>query len=264
MINRGHDQLADDIIAARLGRHTLTKPSDRDATFDLAEAYRVAQRVSSRWSGLGHVRCGAKIGLTNRGAWKTLSLDRPVWAPLYEDGLVSGTEVYIGDLVAPRIEAEVVVGLASALRPGASSDEIADAVAWAALGFELVDCHYPAWRLTPPDLIADFGCHARLAVGTRRVEREVVRAVSLADVRMTLTCDGEHVADGGGVDVLGGPLAAVQALLAAPDAPHLEAGDIVATGALTGGSLAVAAGQRWRVIPESGSRFAPTDLRMVA
>jgi 2-oxo-3-hexenedioate decarboxylase len=259
-----HDQLADDIIAARRGRHTLAKPSDRDASFDLADAYRVAQRISARWSGLGHVRCGAKIGLTYRGAWKALGLDRPVWAPLYEDGLVSGTEVHIGDLVAPRIEAEVVVGLASALRPGASSDEIAQALAWAALGFELVDCHYPGWRLTPPDLVADFGCHAGLAVGRRCVELKAARAESLADLRITLTCDGAQVADGGGADVLGGPLAALQALLAAPDAPHLESGDIVATGALTGGAVPVAPGQVWRAIPESGSLFAPIELRIAA
>jgi len=259
-----HDQLADDIIAARLARHTLIKPSDRDASFDLAEAYRLAGCVSARWSGLGHVRCGAKVGLTNRSAWQALGLDRPVWAPLYEDALVSGTDVPIGDLVAPKIEAEVVVGLASALGPDASGDEIGQALAWAALGFELVDCHYPGWRLTPPDLVADFGCHARLAVGQRCDEQEVLRAKSLADLGITLTCDGEQAADGRGADVLGGPLAALQELLAAPDAPRLEAGDIVATGSLTGGALRVAPGQRWRAMPESGSRFAPTDLRMVA
>jgi 2-keto-4-pentenoate hydratase len=259
-----HDQLADDIIAARRGRHTLTRPSDREASFDLADAYDVAQRVSARWSELGHVRCGAKIGLTNRGAWAVLGLDRPVWAPVYEEALIRGTEVDISELVAPRIEAEVVVGLVSALGPGACGDEIAQAVGWAALGFELVDCHYPGWRLTAADLVADFGCHARLVVGQQRVELAEAGAESLAELRITLTCDGKQVAHGGGVDVLGGPLAALRELLAAPDAPHLLAGDLVATGALTGGALPVTPGQCWRAIPEDRSYFAPSAVRIMA
>jgi 2-oxo-3-hexenedioate decarboxylase len=260
-----HDQLASDIVASRRGRRTLARPSDLDDSFDLSCAYDVAQRVSARWSELGHIRCGAKIGLTNRGVWKVLGLNRPVWAPMYQDAVGSGTDVHIGDLVAPRIEAEVVVGLTHALGPGATSDEIARAVGWAALGFELVDCHYPGWKLTAADLVADFGCHARLVVGEQRIAlTETGTDSSLVELRIALTCDGEPVARGGGVDVLGGPLVALRELLAAPDAPHLQAGDVVATGALTGGALPVAPGQCWRAIPEDQSHFAPCAVRILA
>jgi 2-oxo-3-hexenedioate decarboxylase len=258
------DQLASDIVAARRGRHTIVRTSDLTDSFDLPTAYGVAQRVSARWSDLGHIRCGVKVGLTNRGVWKVLGLNRPVWAPLYRDAVGWGTDVHIGDLVAPRIEAEVVVGLAHALGPGAASDEIAQAVEWAALGFELVDCHYPGWKLTPADLVADFGCHAGLVVGEQRIELAETGTDPLVELRITLTCDGEPVAYGGGVDVLGGPLAALQELLAAPDAPHLLAGDVVATGALTGGALPVVPGQCWRAIPEDQAHFAPSALRIMA
>ncbi len=257
-----HDQLARDIVAARCARRTLAKPSDRDDSFDLEAGYLVAQRVSVRWAELGHIRCGAKIGLTNRAVWTVLGLNCPVWAPMYLDTVGWGTDVHIGDLVAPRIEAEVVVGLADALGPGATGDEIAQAVGWAALGFELVDCHYPGWQLTPADLVADFGCHAGLVVGERRIELAETGTESLAELRITLTCDDEPVAHGGGVDVLGGPLAALRELLAAPDAPHLLAGDLVATGALTRGALPVAPGQYWQAIPESPSLFAPSAVRI--
>lgn len=257
-------QLASDIVGARRGRHTLARPSDLDDSFDLATAYDVAQRVSAHWSELGHTRCGVKIGLTNRGVWTVLGLNRPVWAPTYQDAVGWGTDVHIGDLVAPRIEAEVVVGLADALGPGATDDEITQAVGWAALGFELVDCHYPGWQLTPADLVADFGCHAGLIVGERRIELVETGIEPLAELRITLTCDDEPVAHGGGVDVLGGPLAALRELLAAPDAPHLMAGDLVATGALTGGALPVAPGQCWRAIPEDQSHFASHAVRIMA
>ncbi|EHB58807.1 hydratase/decarboxylase [Mycolicibacterium rhodesiae JS60] len=259
-----HDRLAGDIVAARLRRGTLARVSDLDDSFDLSAAYDVAQRVSVRWSQLGHARCGVKIGLTNRGVWAVLGLNRPVWAPMYQDAVGGETDVLIGELVAPRIEAEVVVGLAHALGPGATSDEIAHAVGWAALGFELVDCHYPGWQLTPADLVADFGCHARLVVGEKRIELAETGTGSLAELAITLTCDDKPVAHGRGVDVLGGPLAALRELLAAPDAPHLLAGELVATGALTGGALPVTPGQRWRVIPEDQAHFAPSEVRMMA
>lgn len=259
-----HDKLAEDIVAARLARRTLIKPSDQYASFDLAEAYQVGGCVAARWTGLGNTLCGVKIGLTKRSSWAALGLRHPVWAPLYRDAVFWGADVRIGDMVAPRIEAEIVVGLASALGPAASCDEIAGAVAWAALGFELVDSHFPGWQLTPPDLVADFGCHAGLAVGQRQGELDVLGVKSLADLGVTLFCDGEQVAHGRGADVLGGPLAALEELLAGPDAPQLNPGDIVATGSLTGGALAVAPGQRWRATPQSGSRLAPIDLRMVA
>lgn len=258
------EQLARDIIAARRERRTLSRPTERHDPFNLANAYLVAQRVSARWTDLGHIPCGVKIGLTYRGVWERLGLNRPVWAPMYQDGVVCGTEVSVGDLVAPRIEAEVVVKLASALGPGASSEEISQAVEWAALGFELVDCHYPGWQLTPADLIADFGCHARLVVGQRMVESAQVHEGALAELNMTLVCDGEPVAAGGGADVLGGPLTALCELLAAADAPQLQAGDLVATGALTRGALPVTVGQCWQAIPTSRSPFSPSAVSITA
>jgi hypothetical protein len=86
---------------------------------------------------------------------------------------------------------------------------------WAALGYEIVDCHYPGWALTPPDMVADFGCHAALVIGTRR-RTTVEEVLALSDLTITLRCDGEDVATGSGTDVLGGPVDAVCAVAREP------------------------------------------------
>ena len=86
-------------------------------------------------------------------------------------------------------------GLDLLQRAGAGRQQIAAAVGWAALGYEIVDCHYPGWALTPPDMVADFGCHAALIIGTRR-RTTVEQVLALSGLTITLRCDDEDVATG--------------------------------------------------------------------
>ena len=254
------DDLAQELVDARLAGAQLAQPSERYEPFGLAEGYDVADAVATRWRGLGSQPRGIKIALTYRPLWAKIGLRHPVWAPVYAEGLAGG-ELAVADYVAPRIEAEVVVSLASSLQPGATRAEIARAVESATLGFEIVDCHYPEWRLTPPDLVADFGCQAGLMLGAP-VRIDGPGAPDLSQVRIGLACDGEDVANGSGLDVLDGPLSCLYELLSAPFAPTLQPGDLVATGSLTGRSHPVAAGQTWRITDVSSSRFESCELKI--
>ncbi|HSY14734.1 MAG TPA: fumarylacetoacetate hydrolase family protein [Jatrophihabitantaceae bacterium] len=246
---------------ARSARGCIRPPSEQYQPFGLQEAYGLAASVAAGWRSIGNRSRGIKIGLTYRPAWEKLGLSHPVWAPVYEQGIVDG-EVAESDLVSPRIEAEVVLALKEPLAPGATRAEVARAVEWAALSFEIVDCHFPEWKLTPPDLVADFGCHAGLAVG-EPVRVDLAASPDLAQLEVSLTCDGDHVASGSGRDVLGGPIECLQELLAAPGAPSLASGDLIATGALTGRAHPVSAGQTWLITAGPSSPFRPAGLRIV-
>lgn len=242
---------AHDLVDARRHRRVVTAPGRRGDVFSLADGYALGAEVARLWSAGGHVRSGVKVGLTYRHKWDALGISAPVWAPVYSDQVTDAGSFSMAPLVSPRVEAEVIVGLASDLGPGASSDEVAAAVGWAALGFEVVDCHYEGWSLTPPDLVADFGVHAGLVIGPAR-PLTVDELLGLAGLGITLIADGSPVAAGSGAEVVGGPMRAVAALLAAPHAPVLPAGSLVSTGALTGGAHPVSAGQTWRIEPEGG------------
>jgi 2-oxo-3-hexenedioate decarboxylase len=257
-VNR--DDLAQEFVDARLGRNQIAQPSALHEPFGLAEAYDVANAVSERWRGMGNQPRGIKIGLTYRPVWEKIGLRHPVWAPIYAEGIADG-EISVADYVAPRIEVEVVLSLAALLEPGATRAEIARAVEWATLGFEIVDSHYPEWRLTPPDLVADFGCQAGLVLGDP-VRVDGSDAPDLSQVEVGLVCDGEDIAKGSGMNVLDGPLSCLYELLSAPWAPTLRPGDLVATGSMTGRAHPVSAGQTWRITGAPSSPFGSRELRI--
>jgi 2-keto-4-pentenoate hydratase len=257
------EALAEELVRARDTRTTLTPPSKRIDGFTLANGYAVSAAVAARRTGAGRRRIvGQKIGLTYRAIWDRIGLEYPVWAPVYDDGIHQGAdEISVAALLAPKIEIEVILGFGRPVPVGAQWEQIADAVGWAALGFEIVDCHYPGWALTPPDMVADFGCHAALVVGARRrVTTEDV--LGLSDMKVTLQCDGEDVATGAGADVLGGPIEAVRAVLASPEASPVRVGDVIATGALTRGAHGSALGNCWTARAHEGPSFDPVKVRL--
>lgn len=239
--------LSDDVV---LARETVTciSPTRREeaAALDLATAYAIAHDVRSQWSAAGHTSNGVKIGLTTTSVWPTLGVTAPVWGSTYaETTHAAGREPFdLRELVAPRLEAEVVVGLSAGLRAGSCLSDVADAVAWVALGWEIVDSHFEGWWAGAAALVADFGGHAALLLGART-------PLSTAEVRdldqlvVELTSSTGSTFEGSGANVAGGPVRAIAELLAAPHAPALAPGSVVSTGALTGGAHAVAPGQTW-------------------
>jgi 2-keto-4-pentenoate hydratase len=257
------EALAEDLIRARDLRTTLDPPTKRIDAFTLADGYAVGEAIAARRTRAGrrHI-VGQKIGLTYRASWDRIGIDHPVWAPAYDDGLHEGIDEFdVAGLVAPKIEVEVVLSFDRPVPVGAYRQQIASAVDWAALGYEIVDCHYPGWALTPPDMVADFGCHAALVIGTRR-RTTVEEVLALSELVITLQCDDEDVATGNGVDVLGGPVNAVHAVLASPEATPIRAGDVITTGALTRGAHASARGNCWTAQAQAGLSFDPITVRL--
>ncbi len=155
--------------------------------------------------------------------------------------------------VEPRIEPEIVFGLARAPEPGMDARALIECVAWAAAGFEIVQSLYPGWRFAAPDTVAAFGLHGLLVVGTRVPITAVERPAwieRLERFSVALRRDGALAERGSGRNVMGtGPLAAlghlVDVLADDPSSPPLAAGEIVTTGTLTD-ALPVAPGQSWQ------------------
>ena len=241
-------EVARAIVRARQEVSCLAAPVAREWGLSLSEAYVVAGAVGAEWSCAGHTANGIKIGFTAQVKWDLLDVTGPFWGTTYSNTTRdAGVEpVDLGPCVAPRLEAEIVLGLGRDLEPGATVDDVAHAVAWGALGFELVDCHVADWTVTAPDLVADFGGHAGLVVGPRTALTPD-EVLGLSEVAIELGCYGMKPVHGQGEAVLGGPAQAVSVLLAGPDAPSVPAGSLVCTGALTGGAHPVAPGQSWSI-----------------
>ena len=126
-------------------------------------------------------------------------------------------------MVAPRIEPEVVFKLRSLLPSGdLLPQEIVPCLEWAALGFEIVDSHYPDWRFTAADAVADFGFHAALVVGTPWYLEPTMPDVAtcLQMLTVSLRRGSEIVARGEGRNALGSPLLALGHLCVAYSQPN--------------------------------------------
>jgi 2-oxo-3-hexenedioate decarboxylase len=241
--------------------------TNRDAAFSVWDAYAVALEVMARRERAGWHRVGRKIGFTNRTIWDQYGVYEPIFGYMYEETVRDlspfplsvhgegdrGGEVLLSleGLVQPRIEPEIVFGLRAT--PSKTDDPVAllGAIEWVGHGYEIVQCHFPGWKFTVADTIADGGLHGRYVIGPRfaiepGTEQEL--AEQLSSFTITLLRDDEPVAQGGGDLVLGSPLKAlrhlVEVLEGLPAHPRLEAGEIVTTGTLTT-ALPIAPGESW-------------------
>jgi len=264
------EHLATDLLHARDTVQLATRPSQREAGFDLSKGYQVARVLHECLEHRGYCSVGRKIGFTNPTIWKAFGLETPIWAHMYAQTVHSADRgsfrLALRSMVAPRIEPEIVLKLRAAVPAGdASAEEVAACVEWAAIGFEIVDCHYPGWRFTVADAVADFGLHAALVVGPAwRLERHEAQqtAALLRNLTIKLFRGPEVAAEGHGRNALGSPLLALGHLARVIDsqswAPPLMAGDAVTTGTLTPLQY-VARGERWRV-DVAGAPLAPLEL----
>ncbi len=235
------------------GRQIATFTS-RDPAFDLDRAYRVTPVVRRLREARGERVVGRKIGFTNRNIWAEYGVYAPIWGYVYDSTMrdlasLDGP-VPLAAFAEPRIEPEIVFGLASAPRAGMDEAALLSCIGWVAHGFEIVQSIFPGWVFAPADTVAAFGLHGALFVGERHpvAEKRDEWLRALSDFSVTLRC-GDVVEHGHARDVLDGPLSALKHFvdLLAGDAhnPPLAAGEIVTTGTLTR-AMPVRPGERWR------------------
>jgi 2-oxo-3-hexenedioate decarboxylase len=262
---------ADALLDARRRAVCLTPPSRQWPGFDLDAADRVAAEMDRRRIAAGETPRGWKIGFTNRTIWPRYGVHEPIWARVWDTTttLLDGTEaeVSLAGLVQPRIEPEIVFGLAA--EPTGEMDDTAlrGCIAWVAHGVEVVHTHIDGWRYDgAADPMADFGLHGRLLVGPRLpVAGWTSLGDDLAALTMGLECEGREVDRGVGSNVLDGPLNALRlwrrAMAARTPGTAVRTGEFVTTGTITD-AWPVAPGQAWRTRP-GDARLPGLSLRFV-
>ena len=237
---------------------------------DLAQAYAAALSVRAARAKAGEIPVGYKVGFTNRNIWPHYQVYAPIWGTVWQAGVTHAAidasavaEVSLDGLCEPRIEPEIVFCLRQTPPPDCSADELVASLDWVAHGFEVVHTHFPGWKFTAPQAVADAGMHGRLLVGQRiavpagTVTVDLVQA--LAGLKLRLYGDGLLKDEGKGANVLDGPVQAllhfVRELRATPDAPALKAGDLVTTGTLTD-AHPVQPGETWHTDIQSSAPIA--------
>lgn len=228
--------------------------SQRLPDFGLAEAYRVAERVRRRREARGERPVGRKIGFTNRTIWDEYEVRAPIWGFVYDSSLHElaglGEGFPLAGLPEPRLEPEIVFGLARAPEPGMDEAALLGCLDWVAHGFEIVQSVFPGWRFAAADTVAAYGLHGALLLGPRHpvTAGQGNWLAALSGFGIELRRGGELMDRGNAANVLDGPLSALRHLVGLladdPVGPPLAAGEIVTTGTLTR-ALPAAPGETW-------------------
>ena len=245
--------IADEVFAT-LGTGGRIAPfSARPAGLTLEDAYRVTALLDHRRATRGERRIGRKIGFTNRTIWAEYNVFAPIWGYVYAStvhDLDGTTSLPLAEFSEPRIEPEIVFGLARPPTPDMDDAALMASIGWVAHGFEIVQSIFPGWQFAPADTVAVNGLHGALLIGARHAVGGDAAAwqKALPAFAIELFCNGRLVDRGHAANVLGGPLSALRhlaGLLASdPVNPPLAAGEIVTTGTLTR-AMPVRPGETW-------------------
>lgn len=248
-----HEGIAAEVLDALAARRQVAPFSERLPEFGMDDAYGATAALRRMRVARGERHVGRKIGFTNSAIWREYGIHAPIWGYMYDTTIadIGGGPFDLSSLLEPRIEPEIVFGLAAAPTPGMDEAALLGCIEWVAHGFEIVQSIYPGWRFTAPDTVAGLGMHGALMIGPRRpVGKEPPEGwlAVLSGFTITLMRDGEVIDEGGGASVLGGPLTPlrhmVDMLADDPYNPPLAAGEIITTGTLTR-AFPIAPGEAW-------------------
>jgi 2-oxo-3-hexenedioate decarboxylase len=221
---------------------------------EMREAYAVVAEMKRLRTARGEKALGRKIGFTNRTIWDEYKVFAPIWGYMYDTTLSdisAARNVDLSRFVEPRIEPEIAFCFARAPQPGMSPPQILDCIEWAAHGFEIVQSHYPDWKFTAPDTVANNALHGAFFLGGKISLKDDRPAwlEALTKFEISLYRNGELVDKGHARNVLDGPLFAVKHLLELlkddQNNPPVAAGEVITTGTVTK-AWPVASGETWR------------------
>ena len=249
--------LASELYQAHLvGQAIEERPTATDKDFDLTAGYRVAHEIVGMARQNGWQTVGRKVGYANRTTWPK-DLETITWGYVYDKTVhyfeSNRSEFGLQNTVAPKIEPEIVFKLKSSPAIlNTSASEVLEAVEWYALGFEIVDCPYPNWHFRPADMVATWAFHTALLIGQPHPVNGDLEDLArrLSDFKLTLSKNGQPVADGTGRNVYDNPALALGQLIrvlhegSETNFAPLQAGEVVTAGTVTTPQL-IAPGEEW-------------------
>ncbi|HET7340537.1 MAG TPA: fumarylacetoacetate hydrolase family protein [Methylomirabilota bacterium] len=227
------EALIEQFVAARGEARPHRPPSEQGRRLELAEAYRLQDRLREALIARGERLAGWKAAFTGRAAQEANQLTEPGCAFLLASGvLASGAEVPFTRFTAPAVEAEVAFVMRRDLAgPGVTPARAATAVEGALAALELVDFRYGG-KPTGTDVIAEGVYAVAVVLGGALTP---ITGLDLALEGLLYEQSGARAATNTAAEVMGNPLNSLAWV-----ANHLgtrglalRAGDIVMTGSVS-------------------------------
>ena len=226
--------LAEHLENCELQAQDTPKITDEHPDMDWDDAYAIQDEIRRRKEARGNRTAGLKCGLTSFAKMKQMGVETPVF------GFVSdymarpdGGEIKIGELIHPKVEAEICIVTKAPLKgPGCHVGAVMAAVDLVIPAVEVIDSRYRDFKFDLKSVIADNTSSSRFVIGGRPRDLD---ELDLRTLGVVLEINGEVKTMAAGAAVLGHPLAAV-AMLAnhlGARGQEIPAGTFVMTGGVT-------------------------------
>lgn len=193
------------------------------------QLYQVRQKVEK-----GAEVVGKKIGLTSKAMQEMLNVTQPDYGHLLNDMMYAdGETISLNKFIQPRIEFEIAFVLNKDLKgPGVTMNDVIEATDYVVPALEIIDSRIKDWQIKFEDTVADNGSSAGAIIGSTTTK---LNNLDLAEVKMTVTRNGEFLDSAAGSAVMGHPAEAVAWLANALGSYgiSLNAGEVILSGALS-------------------------------
>jgi 2-keto-4-pentenoate hydratase len=200
----------------------------------LENAHAICEANIAERLGSGEKIAGYKVGFTNIAVRNKMGLPDSTYGYVMDSMVLrSGEDVFMSEMIAPKIECEICFKLGQDLQgSGLTIGQVLAATEAVSASFEICDARIRDWKCPYPDFFADNGFSARVVL---LGDWKPVSQVDLLNETVVLFQDGKKLAEGKGEMALGHPANAVAWLAAklAERGQGLKAGQFVMTGTLT-------------------------------
>jgi 2-keto-4-pentenoate hydratase len=229
------NEVADSLREATQKRTPVSPPSKQYPEMTVDDAYSIQWINEAHAVKSGRRALGYKIGLTSREAQKHFGVYEPDFGHLFDSmWLAEEAVVDLSTMIQPKIEGEITFVLGRDLEgPGVTVVDALRSVDYVMCSMEIIDSRIKDWKITASDTIADNGSSGYFILAGKKMS---LSNLSLPDLGMALSRNGDVMCTGSGAAVLGNPLSSV-VFLANELGKHnrsLKAGDVILSGALSG------------------------------
>lgn len=252
-------EFAEQLYEARRSGKPIPALTDSVPGLGMEDGYAIQEHLVRMLLADGEVICGYKLGLTSVAMQTLLGVDQPDFGPVFASTIFrDGAELPVDQFIAPRMEAEIGVVLATELTgPDCTPEKALEATRGLVASLEIVDSRISDWKIKLADTVADLASNGAIALSSDVVP---IDGFDPRLIGMMFTKNDELIATGAGAAAMGDPLAAVAWLAntLAPMGVVLPAGSVIMTGALH----AMVPVQPGDVFRADFDRLGPITIRM--
>lgn len=219
---------------AELERKEVTRITAQYPDLSVEEAYLIQDELVKQKLADGHKIVGPKMGLTSQAKMKQMNVEEPIYGYVFDYMIVpNGGEIFLDELIHPKVEAEVAFILGKDLEgPNVTAEQVMEATSYIVPALEIIDSRYENFRFTLPDVIADNTSASRVVFGDRLLKPSGLEADLIG---VTMLFNGEIKALGASAAVLGHPANSIAMLanMLARKGGKLHAGEVILSGGIT-------------------------------